>query len=99
MEPKTISTTALKRLLYELKDKGPGVCIRLRMMGEMWHQNFTRIVLVTDSKILLFDEILNRTLLIGDVNRIIQFEIDNRFQTFQPFFHYDVQPMKEIEYK
>jgi hypothetical protein len=92
---KAISVVEFRRLLIELRERGAGVCIRFRPIGEMWYPNFTRIVLVTDTKALLFDEQINKSLTIPDISKVMQFEIDNRFQNYQPNFHYDVQGYME----
>lgn len=90
--PPMISVIVLKRLLVELKDKRPDICIRFRCMGELWRQHFTRVVIVTERGALFNDEAQNRLLTVRDLSVIMQFELDNRFQNFQPFFHYQVDP-------
>jgi hypothetical protein len=86
----TVSVLVLKRLLVELKEKRPDICIRYRCMGELWRQNFTRVVFITDRGVFLNDEVLNKLITIPDLSIIMQFELDNRFQNFQPYFHYNV---------
>jgi hypothetical protein len=90
--PAIIPVIVLKRLLVELKDKRPDICIRIRCMGELWGQQFTRVVIVTERGALFNDETQNRLLTIRDLSVIMQFELDNRFQNFQPYFHYHVDP-------
>jgi hypothetical protein len=36
----SLSTTELKKVLAELKDKSPGVSIRYRLLGEMWTEPY-----------------------------------------------------------
>jgi hypothetical protein len=93
---KSISSSELKRLLYELKSYGADTCFRFRLIGEMWYPNFTKIVLISNNRVLVFDEIINNNFLISDLAKIVQFELDKRFQLYQPHFHYEVHPVKVI---
>lgn len=80
----------LKKLLYGLQNRRPDICIRVRLQGEMWMQNFMRIVLVSEMGLLLHDESANKLSRISGLENIIQFEIDRSFEMFEPHFHYDV---------
>jgi hypothetical protein len=55
------------------------------------------VIRVTEKGELLNDEVLNRLITVHDLSMIMQFEIDNRFQNFQPHFHYDVNPAAEFQ--
>jgi hypothetical protein len=88
-----VSDTELKCLLVELHDKRPDICMRYRFIGEMWQPNFLRIMRVYEKGAALHDEITNRLTFIRDLASIMQFEIDAKFQNFQPHFHYEVQPL------
>jgi hypothetical protein len=97
-EPRsTISIIELKRLLIELTEKRSDIGIRFRFMGELWSVNFFRIVTVTDKGALFKNEISQKFVAVSDLSSVIQFEIDTRFQNFQPFYHYDVKPMSEFK--
>jgi hypothetical protein len=87
-----ISSLELKRLLVEIAGKRPDVCMRYRLLGEMWQRNFMRVLKVTDKGVMLNDEVKNKLLSIHDLTSIVQFEIDVKFQEYQPHFHYDVTP-------
>jgi hypothetical protein len=87
-----ISVLELKQLLIELRDKRNNICIRFRMLGEMWNQNFMRIVDVTEKGVVLNDEVSNKLIFLQDLTFVMQFEIDAPFQTYQPHFHYEVVP-------
>ena len=92
-----ISVTELKRLLVELRDNRPDICVRYRLVGEMWKQNFLRVILVSERGAVLNDEKANTTFIIPDLSNIMQFELDCRFQGFQPYYHYGLSPLlKEI---
>lgn len=90
-----VSVLELKRLLVELADKRPNVCVRPRLMGEMWSVNFMRVVSTTEKGVLLHVEEINRFVSVSDLSYIMQFELDNRFQNFQPHFHYEVRISSE----
>ena len=59
-------------------------------------ENFMKITLVTDMGVILNDEIATRMVTIRNLNDVIQFEIDNGFQKYQPHFHFDIQPSVEF---
>jgi hypothetical protein len=86
-----VSVLELKRLLVELAEKRPNVCIRPRLMGEMWLVHFMRVVSTSEKGVLLHDEETNRFISVSDLSYIMQFELDNRFQNYQPHFHYEVR--------
>jgi hypothetical protein len=93
--PGVISALELKRLMIELKEKRPDICVRYRLLGEMWATHFMRILQVTEKGAMLNDEASNRLVTISALSNVMQFELDNRFQNFQPFFHYEVIPDRE----
>lgn len=90
-----ISALELKRLLTELKDKRPDICIRYRILGEMWKDNFFRIHLIRDSGAIFHDMVENKLYTISDLSTVMQFELDAAFQNFQPHYHYDVMPSEK----
>lgn len=95
MAKKTLlSATELKRIIIDIKEHGPDTCIRFRLIGEMWQVNMMRIITVTENRVLVHDGIANRLLSI-DLNNVMQFEIDTRFQDIQPHYHYEVKPILE----
>ena len=87
-----ISALELKRLLVEIAEKRPQVCLRYRLIGEMWQPNFMRVKDVTDKGVFLKDELQNKTVLIPDLKWIVQFELDGPIHSFAPNFHYQVLP-------
>jgi hypothetical protein len=90
-ETAEISVLELKRLLIELRDKRPDICIRFRLLGEMWFPHFMRIVLVTAKGVVLNNEVSNKLVIINRLSQVIQFELDRRFQNFKPHFHYNLR--------
>jgi hypothetical protein len=86
-----ISALELKRLMVDLLEKRPDICIRFRLLGEMWNVTFMQVMKVSDRGVLLFDE-NNNLVSINDLNFVMQFEIDKPFQAFQPYYHYEVSP-------
>ena len=96
MEKKNVvSTIGLRRLLYELKDLSQHVCIRIRVIGRMWTSDFHRIIEVTERGVILQNENRPKLLIISNLDSIVQFEIDLQFQSFEPHFHYEVEPVLE----
>lgn len=87
---KKVAVLTLRRLLVELKEHRPDICIRYRLIGQMWAKNFLRVIQVTESGVLLNDETSNKVYTISDLSHIMQFELDKSFQLYQPHFHYEV---------
>lgn len=92
-----ISVLELRRLLVDLKEKRPDICVRYRLLGEMWVVNSMRVVKVTEKGVMLNDEQNNKLINLPDLSSVMQFEIDAPFQGFQPHFHYNVQPMNDFK--
>jgi hypothetical protein len=88
-----IATLELRRLLFELKDIRQDICIRFRMLGELWQNNFHHVVKLTDDGAVFREEGSNRLLFVKDLKSIIQFEIDKPFQNYKPHNHYNVDPL------
>jgi hypothetical protein len=91
-----ISVIELKRLLIDLKEKRPGICVRFRLMGELWARNFMSIAGVTDKGVVLKDSPNNNFIAISNLSDIMQFEIDEPFQGFRPYNHYDIVLSQEF---
>jgi hypothetical protein len=90
-----ISVSELRLLLLHIRHERPDICIRYRLLGEMWGLNFMNIKHVTPKSLLLTNHFNNSFVLISDLSMIMQFELDNSFQGFQPHFHYDVQAYED----
>jgi CO dehydrogenase/acetyl-CoA synthase epsilon subunit len=91
MKKQTLSALELKQILFDIKDNGPQICVRFRLLGEMWQNNMVKVVNITESRILVNDEIKNKLIAI-DLNRVMQFELDHKFKGLDPHFHYDITP-------
>lgn len=86
-----ISALELRRLMIDLKEKRPDICIRFRLLGEMWNINFMQVLRVSNNGALLYDE-HNNLVSLSDLTFVMQFELDKPFQGFQPYYHYEVTP-------
>ena len=86
-----VSIPELKQLLHTITDYRLDVCFRYRLIGEMWQQNFMRILKVTENGLFLNDEISNRLIIIRDLSYLMQFELDSMLHSFQPHFHYSIK--------
>jgi hypothetical protein len=87
----TVSILELKRLLIELAEHGNNVCIRFRLIGELWQPHYYKVLKLTDNGVALIDEPSNKLLFISNLSNVMQFELDNRFQNYQPNNHYSVK--------
>jgi hypothetical protein len=74
----------------ELAEHGNGVCIRFRQMGELWQSQHYKILRMTENGIALIDEPSNKLVFISELSNVMQFELDSRFQNYQPNVHYSV---------
>jgi hypothetical protein len=92
MEESLIRVNELRTLLIAIRGSRSDVCIRFRILGEQWMRNFVHVIHVTENGILLNDEVTNKFITISDISAIMQFEIDLPFQTYQPYYHYEVRP-------
>jgi hypothetical protein len=88
--PTKIHVLTFRRLLTELKEHRPDICIRHRLLGQMWAKNFLRVAEITEQGVILKDETLNRFVKVSDLSHVMQFELDKPFQSFQPYLHYEV---------
>ena len=88
----SLTTLYLRNLLSDLTVQRSSVCIRFRLLGEMWKPNFMRVSRLTDRGLILVDESTKEFVFVSDLSDIVQFEIDDRFHDLQPHFHYEVIP-------
>jgi hypothetical protein len=91
-----VNALELKRMLTSLATYTKGICFRWRQVGEMWMKHHCRVIDVKDKTAVFFDEVENRYYLVR-INSIMQFDLDERFQQFQPNYHYEVAPAPELE--
>jgi hypothetical protein len=85
-----LSSTKLRQLLIDLKEHGHNTCLRVRLLGEMWRENFVRVTSVTEDRVLLNDESKNKLVSIP-INSIMQIELDHKFKELQPHNHYTIE--------
>ena len=81
--------------MVDLSEKRPDICIRFRVLGELWNNHFMRVTRMNDKGAVLFDE-TNNLVSVSDLNFVMQFEIDKSFQGFQPYYHYEVTPVFDL---
>lgn len=96
MHEGNIPLLELRRFLYELKDQRPDVCVRFRIIGEMWQSHFFKVVKLTESGAVLMNETTNQAMVIKDLREVVQFEIDSPYQNYQPHNHYTMEPSMKI---
>jgi hypothetical protein len=86
----SVTVLQLRKLLFDINEKRPDVCVRFRLIGEMWLQSFSRVSSVTEKGVIITTDHSNRVLLIPKLSNIMQFELDNNFQEYIAHNHYDV---------
>lgn len=87
-----ISVLELTKLLHDLQDRRPDICIRFRLLGEMWFRNFLSIMSVNGKGVILRDDADHKLIVLNDLTSVMQFELDNSFFGFQAHYHYEVTP-------
>jgi hypothetical protein len=92
-----VTIPELHQLLQSIVAQRPNLCIRFRLIGELWRTNFLQVISFEDNTAIFYDEKQNRNLLISDLTRLIQFELDAPFQQYQPHFHYTIEIRSEGE--
>ena len=86
-----VSLTDLRKLLSAIGQRPHAVRIRFRTLGQLWYPNFLRVLKMEQGRRILFhDAIRNEFIVLSDVNRIAQFELDGRQFSYQPQFQYEV---------
>lgn len=86
----SINVIELRRLLHQIKDLRPDICIRIRLMGELWQNHYLRVIMLNESGVVLNNEVTDKLIVIQDLKMIMQLELDNIFQQYQPNFHYSI---------
>lgn len=86
---RAIPALELKRIIIDIHQYRVDVSVRFRLVGQLWQDQFTRVVNVIDDRVLLSDE-KHRRLISIDLKDVIQFEIDGKFREIEPNFHYDI---------
>jgi hypothetical protein len=92
-----ISADDLRRLLLALSSESKNVCFRCRPVGDAWMKRHCRISNVRDNTVVLYDEKENKFYLLN-IDKILQFEVNERWQNFKPHHRYGVhsQELQEI---
>jgi hypothetical protein len=93
-----INVNQLKALIADLKENRPDICIRFRLLGDLWTRHFLCILALTEKGLMLInphDD--NKIIYLSDLSQIMQFELDAPFDGFQPHFHYEVNPLYLVE--
>jgi hypothetical protein len=85
-----VSAAELRGLLADILVNSPSTCVRFRLFGELWQQQFMRIVHVTSREIILRSESTGQIEVVPNIGNVVQFEIDTKFRNYQPHFHYEV---------
>jgi hypothetical protein len=88
----TITVTELRALLHEILDLRPDISLRFRVLGSMWQPAFLHITDIFDQKVILRNPASAKVYVIDDINMVTQFELEDRFRTFQPNHHYSIKP-------
>jgi hypothetical protein len=88
-KPTTYSILELRQALLDIKEHAPHVCVRFRLLGELWQEHMMRVVSVTEQRVMVHDEVIDKLISI-DLNRVVQFELDGKFKVLQPHHHYTI---------
>ena len=89
---KQIPILEFRRLLHEIKDHGPDIGVRMRLMGEMRQALHFRIFQLTEKGVALYEDLSRKLVMISDLSQVMQFELDQIFKQYHPHFHYSIDP-------
>lgn len=92
-----VTSQELRELLLYINDSRLDTCVRFRLIGEMWHANYMRVIQLTEKGVTLHDERDNKFFTVRDLNNVMQFELDQPLHQYQPYFHYHVQPGEKVD--
>jgi hypothetical protein len=87
-----LSIQHLRMLLTSIVDHKLQVCVRFRMLGQMWQPNHMRVLKLTEKGVILNDEINNKMVTVPDLSQVMQFELDSSLYQYEPHNHYEVNP-------
>jgi hypothetical protein len=87
----TVSVLEFRRLLHEIKDRRPELCIRFRLMGQLWEPFFMNVLILTEQGGVFGESSRGSTKSLDDLSKVIQFELDKSFHGYQAHFHYEVR--------
>jgi hypothetical protein len=87
-----LSVQHLRMLLTSIVDNKLEVCIRFRLLGQMWQPNHMRVLKLTETGVILNDELRNKMITIPDLTQVMQFELDSSLYQYEPHNHYEVSP-------
>lgn len=91
-KPKKVTSQELRQLLHHIQNPRLHICIRFRLIGQLWQSHFMRVVLVVEEGVTFEDEKESKLLSIKNLNDIMQFELDQPLFQYEPHYHYEVQP-------
>lgn len=89
-----LSIHHLRMLLTSIIDNKLQVCIRFRLLGQMWQPRHMRVLKLTEKGVILNDEQNNRLITVADLGQVMQFELDSSLYQYQPHNHYEVVPQE-----
>jgi hypothetical protein len=89
-KPKKVTSQDLRRLLHHIQNPRLHICIRFRLIGQLWQPHFMRVVLVIDEGVTLEDEKEGKLFIINNLNDVMQFELDQSLFQYEPHYHYDL---------
>jgi hypothetical protein len=83
-----LSETEFRKFLTDVS-KTSNVCVRLREASETEMKNFMYVNTVNGSSVFLYDDVKRKHLQVTLAN-IVEFEINEQFDHYKPFFRYKV---------
>ena len=83
-----INTLRFKRLIFDLWEHSPHSRIRVRTLGNMWDRNFSEVIHITAGDAIILQD--NDHMKHISINDVISFELETKFQDFEPNNHCNV---------
>ncbi len=83
-----VSVCELRYLLNSILEQHANIRIRYQMRGEVWTNQYMRVLLVTEKGVILNDELTNKITSIQFLGDISQFQLDKPYDSYEFNFQY-----------
>ena len=91
-QPIKVSSEELRQILFHIQNPTLNICVRFRLLGQLWQTSFMRVILVIENGVVLHTDGENKLTVIKNLTEVVQFELDQPLFQYEPHFHYYHEP-------
>jgi hypothetical protein len=84
-----------RSLLLDLESDRKDISIRLELNGELWTEKFSNVLVFSRQELILSHLPTRSIQYVKDVNLVTAFEIDQPYNTYEAYKHYQVNPVSQ----